>query len=282
MPNCKQVQKILESYLAGELLPSDREILDQHLPSCVDCQALMNLHEELIRMDDTVVDPAPEAFQAMRSRVLGQLSRRNKHDSIKHATRSVPSFVPALAAAALLVLGIFLGSWLTTQPSVDDQLLSAITRQASIENRLEDSWDAPLFYSNVAVRNWTDKRVSLGFDVCRSVDLTTGLNSPLASDILTQAILNSDSIGGRMRAMEIAALSTKQRLTQALVLALQHDPDQTMRISALSALARKDNSDQVQMALLGALRDDDSVQVRLLALEYLVRGAGKNSRHLLI
>ena len=43
-----------------------------------------------------------------------------------------------------------------------------------------------------------------------------------------------------------------------------------MRISALNALARKGNSEQVQLALLGALRDDDSVQVRLLALEHLV------------
>jgi hypothetical protein len=54
------------------------------------------------------------------------------------------------------------------------------------------------------------------------------------------------------------------------VVSLQQDPDQTMRISALNALARKGDSDQIQLALLGALRDDDSVQVRLLALEHLV------------
>ena len=111
---------------------------------------------------------------------------------------------------------------------------------------------------------------ALVFDVCRSVDLTTGLSSPLAGDILTHAVLNSDSIGGRMRAMEIAALSTDLRLTSALVVALQQDPDQTMRIAALNALAEKDNDEQAQQALLGALRDDGSVQVRLLALEHLV------------
>jgi len=270
MHSCKQIQQILESYLAGELLPSDKEILDQHLPSCVDCQSLMDIHEELLHIDTDVADPAPEALRAMRSSVLGQISQRNNGGRNIRFRRRVPPFIPALAAAAVLVLGIFLGSWFSRPASVDDQLLNAITRQASIERSLEDSWDAPLFFSNVAVRDWNDRRVSLGFDVCRSVDLTTGLNSPVAGDILTHAILNSDSMGGRMRAMEIASLSTDKRLTGALVVALQQDPDQTMRISALNALAQKDQSEQVQLALLGALRDDESVQVRLLALEHLV------------
>lgn len=271
MHSCKQIHVIIERYLTGELLPSDKDILDQHLSSCVDCQSLMSIHEELMQMDRNVADPTPEALRAMRSRVLGQISSKNNSKQTgKWTARNVSAFVPALAAAAILVLGVFLGSWISRPPSVDDQLLNAITRQASIERSLDDSWDAPLFFSNVAVRNWSDKRVSLGFDVCRSVDLTTGLSSPLAGDILTHAILNSDSMGGRMRAMEIATLSTDLRLTRALVVTLQQDADQTMRIAALNALARKTDSEQVQQALLGALRDDDSVQVRLLALEHLV------------
>ena len=270
MHSCKQIHEIFERYLVGELLPSDKNILDQHLPSCLDCQSLMDMHEELMRIDGPVADPSPEALRAMRSRVLGQISQNNNGGRNSRFNRRVSLFVPAFAAAAVLVLGVFLGSWFSRPASVDDQLLNAITRQASIERSLEDSWDAPLFFSNVAVRDWNDTRVSLGFDVCRSVDLTTGLNSPVASDILTHAILNSDSMGGRMRAMEIAALSSDERLTRALVVSLQQDPDQTMRISALNALAQKGDSEQIQLALLGALRDDDSVQVRLLALEHLV------------
>jgi hypothetical protein len=42
-----------------------------------------------------------------------------------------------------------------------------------------------------------------------------------------------------------------------------------MRISALQALARKNGDEQVRTAMLQALRDDSSVQVRLLALEQL-------------
>jgi len=270
MHSCKQIQAIFEHFLTGELLPSDQKILDQHLLSCVDCQSLMEIHEELMRMDDPAAEPSRQALRAMRSSVLSQISNGTAGERSQSVNRSVPAYVPALAVAATLVLGIFLGSWFSQPSSVDDQLLNAITRQASIERSLEDSWDAPLFFSDVVVRDRNDTRVSLDFDVCRNVNLTTGLNSPVAADVLTHAILNSNSMGRRIRAMEIAALSTDERLTSALVVALQQDPDQTMRIAALNALTGKSDNEQIQLALVGALRDDESVQVRLLALEQLV------------
>lgn len=269
MHSCKEIQNVFEHYLVGELKPSELEMLIQHLPGCVDCQALMNIHEELLHMEDEATVPAPEAFQAMRSRVLGQISSGNNKSVL--ASKSKYSVVmPSLAAAAMLVLGVFIGTNITKPATLNDELiLSTISQQASLNRSVEDYWEAPLFFSNVAVRDWNDERVNLNMDVCRNVDLGTGLNSGLASDILTQAILNSDSIGQRMQAMEVAALSSGQRLTRALTLALQQDPDQTMRISALNALAGRAGNQQVQTALMRALRDDNSVQVRLLALEQL-------------
>jgi len=269
MYSCKEIQNIFEHYFVGELKPSELEMLNQHLPGCVDCQALMNMHEELLHMEDEATVPAPEAFQAMRSRVLGQISSGNN----KSVFDSKPKYsvaMPSLAAAAMLVLGVLIGTNLSKPATLNDELiLSTISQQASLNRSVEDYWEAPLFFSNVAVRDWNDERVNLNMDVCRNVDLGTGLNSGLASDILTQAILNSNSIGQRMQAMEVAALSSEQRLTRALTLALQQDPDQTMRISALNALASRAGNQQVQTALMRALRDDKSVQVRLLALEQL-------------
>jgi hypothetical protein len=271
MHTCKEIQRIFEHYLAGELKPSELEMLNQHLPDCLDCQALMNMHEELLQMESDVSDPAPEAFQAMRSRVLGQIANGTASTKAPAPTAKYAVAIPAFAAAAMLVLGVFIGTRISEPAALNDELiLSTISQQASLDRSLEDSWEAPLFFTNVAVRDWNDERVNLNMDVCRNVDLGTGLNSGLAGDILTQAILNSSSIGQRMQAMEVAALSSEQRLTRALVLALQQDPDQTMRISALNALARKNGDEQVRTAMMRALRDDSSVQVRLLALEQLV------------
>ena len=275
MHSCKEIQGIFEHYLVGELKPSELEMLDQHLPTCLDCQALMNMHEELLQMENESAEPAPEAFQAMRSRVLGQVAS-SQNIPVPVSAPKYPMAKPSIAAAAMLVLGVLIGTSISKPATLNDQLiLDTTSQQASLDRSVEDYWDAPLFFSNVAVRDWNDERVNLNMDVCRNVDLGTGLNSGLASDILTQAILNSNSIGQRMQAMEVAALSSEQRLTRALVLALQQDPDQTMRISALNALALKSNAQNfddgqvVQTAMMQALRDDSSVQVRLLALEQL-------------
>lgn len=269
MHSCKEIQAIFELYLVGELKPSQLEMLNEHLPTCVDCQALMSMHEELLQMEDERTGPAPEAFQAMRSRVLGQLAS-GSHKPVQVKRQKYSIAIPAFAAAAMLVLGVFIGSNISKPAVLDDELiLSTISQQANLDRSLEDYWDAPLFFSNVAVRDWNDERVNLNLNVCRNVDLGTGLNSGLASDILTQAILNSDSIGQRIQAMEVASLSSEKRLTRALVMALQQDPDQTMRITALNALAGKTGDENVRTAMMQALRDDSSVQVRLLALEQL-------------
>ena len=127
MHSCKQIQGIIESYLAGELLPSDKELLEQHLLSCVDCQSLMDMHDELLRLDASPADPDPEAFRVMRSRVLRQISEQNTGKRNSGHNWRVSSFVPALAAAATLVLGVFLGSWFSRPAPVNDQLLDAIT-----------------------------------------------------------------------------------------------------------------------------------------------------------
>ena len=54
MHNCNNIRNIIENYLAGELSPSDQELLNQHLGSCADCRELIALHEEMMQMDGDV------------------------------------------------------------------------------------------------------------------------------------------------------------------------------------------------------------------------------------
>jgi predicted anti-sigma-YlaC factor YlaD len=259
MHNCKEIRAIIETYLSGELSPSDKVNLDEHLLACADCRELLALHEELSRMDGDVEVAEAAQFRSMRSAVLA-LTSDNPRGS--RMPRTAFAAVSALATAALLVMGIFLGRWSVGPQGVDDQLLlSAVVQQASMERNLDTYWDAPLSYANVTMGGVGDDQVNLGFDVCRSVALTTDLDSPVASDVLTHAILNSESIGGRLQAMELAAMSQDPRLTEALLVTLKHDPDPTMRIEALGALSGRADDAQVQMALLSSLRDDQSVQV---------------------
>ena len=273
MHNCNDVQAIIENYLAGELSPSDKQLLDQHLRACADCRELIALHEEMTQMDGDVFEPGVEGLRAMRSRVFAQIAA-GQETGHKPANRPLLAFASALATAALLAVGVFLGRWTTAPQGLDDQsLLEAVARQASIERGPDNYWDAPLSYANVKAGEVNDGLVNLAFDVCRSVGLTTSIDSTVAGDVLTHAILNSDSMGGRLRAMELAAHSNNKRLTEALLVTLRHDPDPTMRIEALGALIGSDGSEQIQTALLASLRDDQSVQLRMMVLDHLVKQA---------
>ena len=46
-----------------------------------------------------------------------------------------------------------------------------------------------------------------------------------------------------------------------------------MRIEALTALAKNQGNEQIQTAMLAVLRDDQSVQVRMMVLDHLVNRA---------
>ncbi len=274
MHSCNDIHRILEDYLAGELLPSDDEKLKQHLSACDDCRALLELHEELSQMTSEASEPDTSALRAMRSRVLIEISRGGDKESKQPPGRRLPAVQNMLATAAILLLGVFVGNWLAVPQGVDEQLmLNAATRQAKLEKSLNDSWDADLSFTEVSVGDLANGKFRLGFDVCRSVDVTTSLNSPLAGDVLTHAILNPNSIGSRLRAIELAAQSSDPRLTGALLATLRQDPNPTIRIEALAALSGKADSEPVQQAMLAALRDDDSVQVRMLVLDHLVKQA---------
>ena len=77
MHSCEEIQRIIEQYIVGELKPSDLEVLNQHLPTCMDCQALMSMHEELQQLENDTAYPPDEAFHSMRSRVFAQLASGN-------------------------------------------------------------------------------------------------------------------------------------------------------------------------------------------------------------
>ncbi len=269
MHNCDDIKHVIESYLAGELTPSEKQMLDQHLPGCPDCRSLAALHEQLVKMPGDEPMPGPDAFRLVRSRVLAQTAgARTDRPGISTA-RALGS---AVAAAAMLVVGVFVGRWTAMPGGIDDHLLlGAVAKQARAKSSLGDYWNAPLSYTNVNAVAVDNDSVSLEFDVCRGVGLTTSRDSAIAGDVLTHAILKSDSKGERMRALELAALSGNTRLTEALLITLHHDPNPTVRMGALAALAERERSEEITRGLLASLRDDQSVQVRMLALDQLVK-----------
>jgi len=291
MKECQHFQKIIQNYVTGEIPPSELESLRKHCSSCPDCRALLDLHIEMSELGGTIPEPKERDFEAMRGRVMHEISRRTQSDRSMNRRWSwgtVFGLRPALAlplAAVLLLAAVYMGRWSAAPPDGtvahntvtynDDMLLQAVSRQASVQQGLDGYWDTPFTYSNVSVRPVAGGNVDLSFDVCRHINMVTPVSSPVAKEVLMHTIINPEPMGTRMRAMEAAAVTMDPELEEALIYTLHNDPDLSVRLEALSTLKRFPYSDRVHRALITTLREDDAVQMRLLALDRLADRQGQ-------
>lgn len=280
MKECRNFQEIIQSYLAGEIPPSEVDSLRRHCEVCSDCRALMDLHIEMSELGEYVPEPDEADFRSMRSRVMTRIASEPR--PVRHVGRrwdfgSVFRFRPAVAlptAAVLLVAAVLVGRWSAAPRTPyakfsDDILVREVTRQASQQAGLEDYWDTPFSYANVSAKPAPGGNLELSFDVCRHVNMVTPADSPVAREVLLHAILSPASMGTRIRAMEMAPTAMDPKLEEALVYTMHNDPDLAVRLEAMSVLTRVPYNDGVQDALMTTLRRDESVQMRLLALERL-------------
>ena len=268
---CDRLRPMIEELLADELNSSDRRTLDQHISQCPECRALIDLHQQLAAMQGVTSEPAPAEFRAMRNRVLAAASGKTTA-APRRAARPTTWWMAGsmIATAATLVIGIFVGRMTVDDPALNDRLLlNTVIQQANANHDLGDYWDRPLSYANVSTSSVRNGQVHLDFSVCSRLDVNTHVDSSLARELLTHAVLDSDSIGERLRAIEAAGASDDPQLIEALAVAVENDPNVAIRIEALNALAGKASTPRTQAALLKVLRQDQSVQIRLMALESL-------------
>lgn len=98
--NCKDIEKLIQDAVAGEITSVDREILEQHIADCAKCSSEYNSLMQTIKMASSRIppDPTPQDWQRMRC-------------GIRQATQPVrrePYFwrrrlAPALALVVVLI-----------------------------------------------------------------------------------------------------------------------------------------------------------------------------------
>lgn len=128
MASCTQVSSLLQAYIDGELSDAEKVIFEQHVSECGACTALLRqqkatsalLFEVMssyrLRNDlcDRVLAHLPEMDRA--TEMSHQMTLRAKHP--KRRGILYMTFVPALAAVLLVVLGFTLFmSWPASTPS---------------------------------------------------------------------------------------------------------------------------------------------------------------------
>ncbi len=295
MSNCRPYQELIEDYLAGDISAESRENLDEHCAVCSECAGMLDLHANLLDLGAEIPVPGRHEFRDMREAVLAVTEDAAEiasgtpgghHAGGRIATaeprsgflidlgkfwRSHP--VPAgLATAAILICMVFLGRRGPQEGTFeDDLLLQSIQSSSAQQAGLDDYLDTPFSFANVTVRPKGQGQLALSFDVSRHVKMQVAQDSPLAKEVLLQAILDPSSMGSRLRAMEVTPPIQDSRLKEALIATMLNDADPTVRLNALAVLSKYPYDQKNQDALLQTLGQDQDVQMRLNALEELAR-----------
>ena len=287
MSDCARFESTFEAYVAGASDETALGPLLVHCRACTNCRRLLELHRDLAGLASRTPEPDATDLAALEARVLAGLSGATARPAGTGSAPTAPMparprwgrparVAAALAATVLLfVAGLATGRlpWERAGSGSDaglaNRLVDVIRADAASNRDLADVEDSRFTYSNASFRRVNGERLALDFDVTTHVQLVEPEKSELVRDILAQSLLNPSSTGTRLRAMEIAVGDLEPKVKAALLFAMQRDPSLAVRQEALAILADRLGDPDVQTAMLATLRDDDSVQMRLLALDSL-------------
>jgi len=97
---------LLQDYLDGYLLASQREMLETHVRDCPSCRALLG---ELKNLDQDLTDfPQVDDPEELRDRILAAIPRGKRHVPRWRTTHPVVGML--LAAMVVVVVGFFFGA----------------------------------------------------------------------------------------------------------------------------------------------------------------------------
>ncbi|MCM2270466.1 MAG: hypothetical protein NDJ75_10215 [Thermoanaerobaculia bacterium] len=278
MRDCAEFESLIDREHAGEALAAgERERLLDHLESCRSCDELFDLLREL-RAAPAADEPGDAEFAALRRGVRDRLARPA---TLPFRRPAAPRrWLPATLAAAAALGGLALGWGLATAratPAAGPALaadgaaaLAAQLRRDAVERAtFAATTDSPYLFSNVRVAAERDGRVRLVFDVARHLELELEREDPLLAAVLVQALLEPGSPGARLAAIAAAPRDLDPRVKQALLVALRGDDSLAVRLRAQQRLAKLAGDAEVAEAMLHVLAEDDAVELRFAAVDYL-------------
>ena len=244
----------------------------------------MRFHEDLADAGGEFGEVSNEALAGVRGWVLDEI--RSTDVSVTAVATPAAlwaigrSRMLAAAAAVVLAIGGFAAGRMVTgaDPTGGDLLVATLEDGAQDHRRLRDVEDSPNIISNVAVRSVGEGRVAMSFDVARHLEIERPIDDPLVNEVLVHAILDQSSMGSRLKAVSMAANAENGKVEEALVFSMLDDPDLPVRMRALEILAERPTSHGVEQGLMKVLRHDESMQMRLLAIEVLANGGAGGQR----
>jgi hypothetical protein len=221
---------------------------------------LAEIVDTLARIDPEPTTPSAARFRAARESVLATIA--DSESAGRHGR--LLRWMPLAAALAAFAVGLAVGRGNATAPATTElTLLDLVDRGAMAASTGADS---PFRFSGMHLTELDDGTLAMSVDVAAQLDLVRPKNDPLVNDILASSLIYDESLGTRLKA--VRHLGVNPRMRSALTAAALGDPDMSVRLRALERLIEQDRSAAAtQETLLAVIADEESVAMRLLALD---------------
>jgi hypothetical protein len=273
----KELRKRLYRYLAGDLNASEEEQFRNLIKDYPEYLEILELHRELQKTGDYTPGLPAEKLSRMRADIVRTLRLSENNSKPGHRIpmiERIRSFLvrPEMAVAALtLIIGFLMGRiFPVTGETMSGQFIRQINTLAAENRKLTDVKNSPYNYSNISFREVDPSHVELNFDVSTHLNMVKEKNDPVVREIIAQALLNSSNVGSELKAISYSESIVDQRVKQALIFSMKKAPIQAVRQKAEETLIGYQNDPELQQSLLDVLRSEESVQMRLIALDYLI------------
>lgn len=295
--------------LRDELGAEDRAALDAHLDGCAECRREADAAQRLsgaIR-NAKPLEPDDELLADARRELRERLRLEKTKNTLAVRIQSIlqvfvgPKFAIAAVAVAVLAIGFFAGSWFSSR--YQEKYLqggkTAMANPSAWQNPSPGAFDtgesvsertAPRTNPAVTLNQGEAKienvkildndpgtgQVEFTFDAVTSMHIKGSADDPHVQKVLTNALLNADNPGVRLRSVtaiagqtDIQSTPADREVKSALIKALQGDENPAVRKEALRALKKFPIDNDIKKSFLTALKNDKNAGIRIAIINTL-------------
>lgn len=280
--NCKDFEKILESYSSGELPVREREDWNAHLAVCAPCRARLEQSRRLQQLLSARASPEPSP------QLLAEC-RRMLEEALDHELASVSwkrlvtswwtgafALTPLRAAStlSLVALGFSLGWVLRPHAPLKPEAVSETSTPGSAAVLDSDLGNVRINAITQVAPSPDSGGVRITLDAERRMTLEGSLDDPRIRQILVDAVKGYSNPGIRRESLDaLRGGGGHPSVREALLYAVENDPNLGLRLEAIKSVSRMEWGPEVQAALLHALAPQNNPGVRVASVNALIEHA---------
>lgn len=260
---CREVHDLFSVYLYSELIFDQEEAFERHLENCPECQQQLGqerVWHEAVRQEEISV-PMPllaECRQDLRKALIEkQTSRSGLWSKLTWIFDIRPvRWSAQVAAASLLVFSGFAAArFLDHQPVVTGNEMGFLEPAQARVRYIEPGQDG---------------QVQIVVDETRQHTVSGQCDDARIRRLLLTAAKDPTDPGLRVDSFEILKDKQGDDVRDALLYAVEHDPNPGVRLKALSGLRNFENDAATRQVLITVLSSDDNPGIRTQAIDLLV------------